>query len=474
MPPDELCYWTIGELATKLRAKQLSPVEVTRAQLDRIEQLDPTLNAYLTVLSEQAMQEAHTAELEIVRGHYRGPLHGVPVAIKDLFEMQGVRTTAGSIILKDYVSTRDATVLARLRQHGAVVLGKLNMHEFAYGGTGVNPHYGTPKNPWVLDRVPGGSSSGSGVAVAAGLAYGALGTDTGGSVRIPASLCNIVGLKPTYGRCSRAGIIPLAWSLDHPGPMVRSVADAALMLNVIAGHDPRDPATTLRAVPDYTHGLTNDLRGVRIGIPRLVLWEDLDPEVETVMNAAVQQLMRLGGRLGARVEEVTLPHMRHAVLASSIIMGAEGAAYHHERLRTVADQYGEDVRLRLKQGALLPAAAYIKAQRVREAIRRELDAIFARVDVLLTPTLPIATPTIERCTVKSGTPLPPELLQLPRLTRPFNLTGHPAISAPCGFTQSGMPVGMQIVGRAFDEAMVLRVAHAHEQAAPWHRQHPRL
>jgi aspartyl-tRNA(Asn)/glutamyl-tRNA(Gln) amidotransferase subunit A len=474
MPFDELCYWTIGELAAKIQAREMSPVEVTRAQLDRIDRLDTTLNAYLTVLAEQALQEARAAEQEIMRGHYRGPLHGVPIAVKDLFEMRGVKTTAGSVILKDYVSAGDATVLARLRQQGAVVLGKLQLHEFAYGGSGVNPHYGTPKNPWALDRVPGGSSSGSGVAVAAGLAFGALGTDTGGSVRMPAALCSIVGLKPTYGRCSRAGIIPLAWSLDHPGPMVRSVADAALMLNVIAGHDPRDPATVQRAVPDYAQGLTNDLRGVRIGMPRLVLWEDLDPEVETVMDAAVQQLTQLGGRLGAHLEEVMLPQMRHAVLASSIIIGAEGAAYHRERLRTVADQYGEDVRLRLKQGALLPASAYVKAQRLRGIIRRELEGVLAKVDVLLTPTIPIATPTIERCTVKPGTPLPPELLHLPKLTRPFNLTGHPVISVPCGFTPSGMPVGLQIVGRAFDEAMVLRVAHAYEQATPWHRQHPRL
>ena len=474
MPPAELCYWTITELAAKIQAKEISPVEVTRAQFDRIERLDPSLNAYLTVLSEPAMGEARTAEQEIARGHYRGPLHGVPVAVKDLFETQGVKTTAGSVILKDYVPARDATVLARLRQQGAVVLGKLNLHEFAYGGTGVNPHYGTSKNPWALDRIPGGSSSGSGVAVAAGLAFGALGTDTGGSVRMPASLCGIVGLKPTYGRCSRAGIIPLAWSLDHPGPMVRSVADAALMLNAMAGHDPRDPATVRRAVPDYTQGLTNDLRGVRIGVPRLVLWEGLDPEVEAVMDGAVQQLTRLGGRLGARLEEVTLPQMRHAVLASSIIIGAEGAAYHYEWLRTAAEQYGEDVRLRLKQGALLPAAAYFKAQRLREAIRRELDAALTHVDVLLTPTLPIATPTIERCTVTPGMPLPPELLHIPRLTRPFNLTGHPVISVPCGFTQSGMPVGMQIIGRAFDEVTVLRVAQAYEQATPWHRQHPRL
>jgi aspartyl-tRNA(Asn)/glutamyl-tRNA(Gln) amidotransferase subunit A len=474
MPPDELCYWTITELAAKIQAKEISPVEIIQAQLDRIERLDSTLNAYLTVLSESAMREARTAEEEITRGHYRGPLHGVPIAVKDLFETQGVKTTAGSIILKDYIPAHDATVLARLRQQGAVVLGKLNLHEFAYGGTGVNPHYGTSKNPWALDRIPGGSSSGSGVAVAAGMAFGALGTDTGGSVRMPASLCGIVGLKPTYGRCSRAGIIPLAWSLDHPGPMVRSVADAALMLNVIAGHDPHDPATVQRTVPDYTQGLTNDLRGVRIGIPRLVLWEDVDPEVEAVMDAAVQQVTTLGGRLGARLEEVRLPQMRHAVLASSIIIGAEGAAYHSEWLRTAAEQYGEDVRLRLKQGALLPAAAYFKAQRLREAIRRELEATLNGVDVLLTPTLPIATPTIDRCTVTPGMPLPPELLHIPRLTRPFNLTGHPVISVPCGFTQSGMPVGMQIIGKAFDEVMVLRVAQAYEQATPWHRQHPRL
>jgi len=475
MPSDDLCYWTISKLATHLRLRQISPVEVTRAQLERIDKLDPTLNAYLTVLSEQAMCEARMAELAIMDGAYRGPLHGVPIAVKDLFDVQGVKTTAGSIILKDHVAaSRDATVVARLRQQGAIVLGKLNLHEFAYGGTGVNPHYGTARNPWAFDRIPGGSSSGSAVAVAAGLAFGALGTDTGGSVRMPAALCNIVGFKPTYGRCSRTGIIPLAWSLDHPGPMARSVADAALMLNVMAGHDPSDSATVERPVPDYTQGLSNDLRGVRIGIPRLILWEDLDPMVEPVMQAAVQQLTRLGGRLGARLEDVELPQMRHAVLASSIIMGAEGGAYHHEWLRTTAGQYGEDVRLRLKQGLLLPATAYIKAQRLREVIRREVDAALLKVDVLVTPTLPIAAPSLERCTVVPGTPLPPELLQLPRLTRPFNLTGHPVISVPCGFTQNGLPVGMQIVGRAFDEAMVLRVAQAYEQSMPWYRQSPRL
>jgi aspartyl-tRNA(Asn)/glutamyl-tRNA(Gln) amidotransferase subunit A len=474
MPLDDLCYWSIGKLAAHLRLRQLSPVEVTRAQLERIDTLDPRLNAYLTVLPEQAMREAHVAEQAIMDGHYHGPLHGVPIAVKDLFHVQGVKTTAGSVILKDHVASRDATVVARLRRQGSIVLGKLNLHEFAYGGTGVNPHYGTSRNPWAFDRIPGGSSSGSAVAVASGLAFGALGTDTGGSVRMPAALCNVVGFKPTYGRCSRAGVIPLAWSLDHPGPMVRSVADAALMLNVMAGHDPDDPTTVERPVPDYSQGLSNDLRGVRIGIPRLILWEALDSAVEPVMQAAVRQLMRLGGRLGARVEDVELPQMRHAVLASSIIMGAEGGAYHYEWLQTMADQYGEDVRLRLKQGLLLPATAYAKAQRVREVIRREVDAALLKVDVLVTPTLPIAAPSIERCTVVPGTPLPPELLQLPRFTRPFNLTGHPVISVPCGFTQSGLPVGMQIVGRAFDEAMVLRVAQAYEESTPWHRQLPRL
>jgi aspartyl-tRNA(Asn)/glutamyl-tRNA(Gln) amidotransferase subunit A len=474
MPSDDLCYWTISTLATHLQSRRISPVEVMRSQLERIDRINPKLNAYLTVFPEQAMREARDAEREIMDNRYRGPLHGVPIAVKDLFDLEGVETTAGSVILRGHVARRDAAVVARLRRQGAIVLGKLHLHEFAYGGSGVNPHYGTPRNPWAFDHIPGGSSSGSGVAVAAGLCYGALGTDTGGSVRMPAALCNIVGLKPTYGRCSRAGILPLAWSLDHPGPMARSVTDVALLLNAMAGHDPADAATVDRAVPDYTEGLSNDLRRVRIGMPRLALWEDLDPAVEPVLQAAVEQLRRLGGRLGAKLEEIRLPQMCHAVLASSIIMGAEGAAYHHHWLRTAAQHYGEDVRLRLKLGALLPAAAYLKAQRLRQVIRRELDHAFGAIDVLVTPTLPIAAPRIDDCTVRPGAPLPPELLQLPRLTRPFNLTGHPAISVPCGFTPKGLPVGLQIIGRAFDEATVLRVAQAYEQATPWHRQHPRM
>ena len=470
MPPDDLCYWTIRELATRIQAREISPVEVTRAQLDRITQHDRTLNTYVTLLAEQALAEARTAEQEIMQGRYRGPFHGVPIAPKDLFESAGVKTTAGSLLLKEYVPTRDATVLGRLRTQGAVLLGKLNLHEFAYGGTGVNPHYGTSKNPWGLDRIPGGSSSGSGVAVAAGLAFGSLGTDTGGSVRIPAAFCGLVGLKPTYGRCSRAGIIPLAWSLDHPGPMVRSVGDAALMLDVIAGHDPRDPATVQRPVPDYTQALGGDLQGVRVGIPRPLFLDDLDPEVEAAVKGAMRELEHLG----ARIEIVSLPQMRHAALISTVIIAAEGAAYHLGNLRTQAALYGPDVGLRLKLGALLPAWAYLKAQRMREALRRELASIMTQVDVLLTPTVPIEPPTIAQCTVRPGAPLPPLLTQVPLLTRPFNLTGNPVISIPCGFTFSGLPIGMQIVGKPFDEAMVLRVAHAYEQATEWHTRRPPL
>ncbi len=470
MSAGDLCYWTIRDLAARIQARDISPVEVTRALLERVEQLDKALNAYITVLPEQALQEARTAEQEIMRGDYRGPLHGVPIAVKDLFESKGVKTTAGSRILKDYIPPADATALARLRQGGAILLGKLNLHEFAYGGTGVNPHYGTSKNPWGMDRVPGGSSSGSGVAVAAGLAFGSLGTDTGGSVRIPAAFCGIVGLKPTYGRASRAGIIPLAWSLDHPGPMVRSVGDVALMLNAIAGRDPRDPVTVRRAVPDYTQGLAGDLQGVRIGLPRPVFLDDLDPEVEAALKGAMRELESLG----ARMEIVSLPKMRYAPLSSSIIIAAEAAAYHWESLRERADQFGPDVGPRLKLGALLPGWAYLKAQRMREAIRREMAEAMAQADVLLAPTVSVETPTIAECTVKPGDPLPRVLTEVARLTRPFNLTGSPVISIPCGFTFSGMPIGMQIVGKPFDEAMVLRVAHAYEQATEWHTRQPSL
>ena len=375
---------------------------------------------------------------------------------------RGIRTTCGSRILKEWVPDADAAVATRLYAAGAILLGKLNMHEFAYGPTGVNPHYGTPKNPWDRARMPGGSSSGSGVAVAAGLAAGALGTDTGGSVRIPASLCGIVGLKPTYGRVSRAGVIPLAWSLDHVGPMTRTVADAALLLQALAGRDPADPSTADVPVPDYRRALEGGIRGLRLGLPTDLFFERLDPEVRAAVLGAARSLEGLG----ASVEEVPLPRIPHAGPASFAIIAAEATAYHEPYLKTRAAEYGADVRARLTAGQFVLATQYLKAQRARQVIRAEVDAALGRVHALLLPTTPIPAPPLEAREVTVDGLTEDVRWWLIRCTRPINVTGHPALSVPCGFTAGGLPIGLQLVGRHFDEATLLRIGHAFEAVSP--------
>lgn len=458
MALDELTRLSIAEAGEQLRRRALSPAELTRAYLDRIERQDGDLLAYITVLHAEALAAAAAAEQEITRGHYRGPLHGIPIALKDLVMTRDIRTTCGSRILKAWIPDADATVAARLNQAGAILLGKLNMHEFAYGPTGVNPHYGTPRNPWDRTRMPGGSSSGSGVAVAAGLCAGALGTDTGGSVRIPASLCGIVGLKPTYGRVSRAGVIPLAWSLDHVGPMTRTVADAALLLQALAGRDPADPSTVDVPVPEYRRALEQDIRGLRLGLPKELFFERLDPEVRAGVLAAARSLEALG----ASVEEVPLPKIPHAAPASFAIIAAEAAAYHELYLKTRAAEYGADVRARLTSGQFVLATQYLKAQRARQVIRAEVDAVLQRVDALLFPTTPIPAPPIEAGEVTVDGLTEDVRGWLIRCTRPINITGHPALSVPCGLTAGGLPIGLQLVGRYFDEATLFRIGHALE------------
>lgn len=470
MASDELTRLSIAEAGDQLRRRAISPVELARAYLDRIQRQDGDLLAYITVLQAEALAAAAAAEEEIAQGRYRGPLHGIPVALKDLVMTRGIRTTCGSRILREWVPDADATVVTRLGQAGAVLLGKLNMHEFAYGPTGVNPHYGTPRNPWDPTRVPGGSSSGSGVAVAAGLAAGALGTDTGGSVRIPAALCGIVGLKPTYGRVSRAGVIPLAWSLDHVGPMTRTVADAAILLTVLAGRDPADPSTADVPVPDYRHALTQSVRGLRLGLPKELFFERLDPEVRAAVLAAAQSLTGLG----ATLEEVPLPRIPHAGPASFAIIASEATAYHEGYLKTRAAEYGADVRARLTTGQFVLAAQYLKAQRARQVIRAEVDAALTRVDALLFPTTPIPAPPVEAREVTLDGLTEDARWWLVRCTRPMNVTGHPALSVPCGFTSGGLPVGLQIVGRYFDEAMLLRIGYALEAVSPTRDRRPPL
>lgn len=466
----DLTTLTIAEAARRIASQDLSPVELTQTALERIEHLNPRLNAFLTVLPEQATGAAKEAEEEIRAGRRRGPLHGIPIGLKDLCATKGIRTTSGSKLFRDHVPTEDATVAARLAQAGSILLGKLHMNEFAYGPDGDNVHDGPAHNPWNTDCMTGGSSSGSGAAVAASLCLGALGTDTGGSVRIPSALCGIVGLKPTYGRVSRYGITPLSWSLDHAGPMAKTAEDVALLLQAMAGPDPNDPSAARLPVPDYSAGLSGEVRGLRIGVPREYFFEGLDPEVERAVYDAIDVLKGLG----AAIHEVSWPALRYTTLAALILVLVEAAAFHEPWLRTQPEAYQPDIALRLKWGLLVPAAAYLKAQRLRARICHDAARLWTEVDVLAVPATAIAAPRLGETQVRLATRETSMREALLRLMRPFNLTGLPALSVPCGFTSAGLPIGLQIAGKPFDEATVLRVGHAYEQHTDWHRRHPTL
>jgi aspartyl-tRNA(Asn)/glutamyl-tRNA(Gln) amidotransferase subunit A len=469
MSRDDVCDLEISAVAPLLRERRLSPVELTDAYLDRIQRLDPSLNTYIRVMPDQARAAARQAEREIADGGWRGPLHGVPIGIKDLFDVAGVPTTMGSSILRDNVPEADATVVSRLKAAGAAILGKQNLHEFAFGITSENPHFGAVHNPWSLDRVPGGSSGGTAAAVAAGLCAGGLGSDTGASIRAPASFCGVVGLKPTYGRVSRAGALPLAWSLDHAGPLARSVADCAILLQAIAGYDARDHASAMEAVPDFSADLARGAAGLRVGVPREYFFEIVEPDVERLVRLAIATLEQLG----ARVEEVSLPHVGHAQVAGNVIMSSEAAAWHTTWLRERPRDYGPDVLQRIRGGLLVRATEYLHSQQIRTLIQQDFAQAFERVDVVVGPTVPLLAPPIGR-TLEPGGPLnlPPRLVAN-RTTVPCNLTGMPAISVPCGFSD-GLPVGLQIMGPAFAEPLVLRAAAAYEAATDWRQHKPRL
>jgi aspartyl-tRNA(Asn)/glutamyl-tRNA(Gln) amidotransferase subunit A len=464
----DLTALTIAEAARQIARKQLSPVELTQAALERISTLNQRLNAFITVLGDQALTTAQVAEREMMSGQKRGPLHGIPIALKDLCATKGVRTTAGSKILRDYIPTDDATVTLRLAEAGTILLGKLHMNEFAYGPDGDNAHYGRVYNPWNLECITGGSSSGSGAGVAASLCLGALGTDTGGSIRIPSALCGIAGIKPTYGRVSRYGIMPLCWSLDHVGPMAKTVEDVALLLQSMAGYDVKDPTSAQRPVPDYVAALSGDVRGLRLGIPQEYFFDMLDPEVEHAVRQAVEVMQGSG----ASVHEVSWPSLRYATLAALIIVLAEASAFHDAWIRTRSQDYHPDVALRLKWGLLLSASAYLKAQRLRTLMCRDVAQLWRQVDVLVTPATMMAAPRPGETQIRLNHRQMSTREAILRLMRPFNLTGLPAISVPCGFTTTGLPIGLQIAGKPFDEATVLRLAHAYEQATDWHRRRP--
>jgi aspartyl-tRNA(Asn)/glutamyl-tRNA(Gln) amidotransferase subunit A len=473
MTAAELAALSLAEAGRLVHERKLSPLEITDACLAEIERLEPRLNAFITMTADEARRSAQASAQEVANGKHRGPLHGLPIAIKDLFDVAGVRMTAGSRILAGNVATEDAETVARLTTAGATLLGKLNLHEFAFGATGVSPHFPPARNPWDPERITGGSSSGSGSAVAAGECLAALGTDTGGSIRIPASLCGIVGLKPTYGRVSKRGVLPLSWALDHIGPMTRTVEDAALLLGVIAGHDPGDPASADEPVPDYTRSLEGGIRGLRIGVPRQFFFENLDSEVETAVAAAIKRL----GETGAAVSEIDVPLIDEIPGALTAIMLPEALAVHQRWISERPDDYGDDVRYRLELGSTYLGVHYVQAQRLRElAVQAWRERVFTEVDLIVTPTTPITAPLVEEASAtsaSSGTGLQ-VTFGLIRFTNPLNFLGIPAISVPCGFTTAGMPIGLQLAGRWWDEATVLRAAHAYEQATDWHHRRPAL
>jgi aspartyl-tRNA(Asn)/glutamyl-tRNA(Gln) amidotransferase subunit A len=458
--------------AALVRARQVSPVELVRAYLERIDRLDGRLRAYITVTGEAALDAARRAEDAVTRGAPLGPLHGVPFAVKDQFATRGVRTTAGSRILADHVPAEDATVVARLTAAGGILLGKLNLTEFALGGT-IHYPFGQPRNPWNTDHDTGGSSAGSGVAVAAALCAVSLGEDTGGSVRTPASWCGVAGHRPTWGLVSRHGCIPLSWSHDAPGPLGRTVEDCALLLEVIAGQDPRDPLTARRPVPDYRAALTGEVRGLRVGVIReLTHGGETEPEVRDAVVAAAGVL----AKLGAEIDEVSLPMVPRAGAAFMAICDSEGAGLHLAWLRRRAADYDEGTRRRLLAASLLPAVLLQKAQQARALVRQQVVAALATHDVLVAPTSHRAAPTIANFTapITSTGEAAARFFTRRSFTTPAALAGVPAAAVPCGFGASGLPLSLQIIGRRFEDATVLRVGHAYEQATEWHRRRPEL
>ncbi|HKI25973.1 MAG TPA: amidase [Candidatus Sulfotelmatobacter sp.] len=449
---------TICELAPRLRQKEISPVEITRATLERIDRLNPALNAFITVMAESALADARKAEAEILRGEWRGPLHGIPVALKDLIDTAGVRTTAASALYKDRIPSEDAEVVQRLRNAGAVIVGKNNLHEFAYGGSSLVSYFGDTHNPRDTKRAAGGSSGGSAAAVVAGLAYAAIGTDTAGSIREPAALCGCVGIKPTYGRVSSRGVIPLSASLDHVGPLAASVEDAAIVLQAIAGYDAADITSADVPVADYVGVLREDTKRLRVGVLRRYFFEDLDAEVV----AAVDHALRVMESLVAEIKDVRLD-----VAMDRKLQAAESYAYHAENVAKTPELYQPETLRRIRTGEKVTATEYIRQRRELDEVRHGIHEVFADVDVLVTPTTPIPAPAIADLKANADALRPAEL-KLLRNTRPFNVWGLPAISVPCGFTESGLPLGLQIAGPHWREDLVLRLAHAYEQATAWH------
>lgn len=480
---------TIKEASDLIRDKKISPVELTKAFLERIETVDKELNTYITVLSEHALNTAESAEKEIMKGNYLGPLHGVPIGLKDIFVMKDVAATCGSKMLENFISPYDATVTARIKKSGAVILGKNNMDEFAMGSSNETSYFGPVKNPWNTGKVPGGSSGGSASAAAAGLCTASIGTDTGGSIRQPAALCGITGLKPTYGRVSRYGMIAFASSLDQAGPLTKSVEDAAIILNAISGRDEMDSTSVDIEVPDFTKKLNGDIKGMKIGIPKEYFVDGMDSEVESAVLKAIKDIESLG----AEIIEISLPHTKYAIStyyiiapceASSNLARYDGVRYGYRApdvdnlndlfIRSRSEGFGEEVKRRIMLGTYALSsgyydAYYLKAQKVRTLIREDFKNAWEKVDVIVTPTTPETAFGINE---KTDDPIKMYLSDV--LTIPCNIAGIPGLSTPCGFSSGNLPIGLQILGKSFDEESILRVAHAYEKVNNWNLKTPEI
>ena len=469
MEKQEIPFLTASQLSRLIQSKEVSPVEATEAYLDRIDHVDGKLNSYITVSRDEALRAARDAEQSINAGRYLGPMHGIPVAVKDQFNTAGIRTTGGSRILSDFVPQEDATVISKLKQAGAVLLGKLNMSEFAMGEIFNHP-YGTPRNPWDLGRNPGTSSSGSGAATAAFLCATSLGEDTGGSIRGPANQSGLVGLRPTWGRVSRHGVLGSTWSMDTVGPISRTVEDCAMTFQAIAGPDPKDPFTWKVPVPDYRQALEEDIRGIKIGVIRERAESPLlDPEIARAVSAAVSVL----GELGTSIEDVSIPLTEHAGAITLAIIVVEWTSLHRRTFEPNLEQLDHNNRIRFLTGGLVPAQAYYKAQKLRALLRQQILDALERVDVLVLPSGPVTARPVETVAgIQSKEQAAAGLTGRLGFTGPFNLAGVPALSLPCGFSSENLPMGLQIVGRPFAEETVMKVAHAYEQNTEWHKRKP--
>src|SRR5688572_3619390 len=460
--------FTVSSLAPLLKSRKLSPLELTREMLAQIERLQPSLNAFITVTADLALKQARAAEREILRGQYRGALHGIPITLKDIFDVRGIRTTAGSKILRNSVAKENAVVVDRLLDAGVILLGKTNLHEFAFGATNINPHHGSVHNPWDLERISGGSSGGSAVAVATGQGLATLGTDTGGSIRLPAALCGIVGFKPTRRLVPVHGVIPLAPSLDHVGPLCRSVGDAAIIMSAIAGQDPRDTESLGKVGVAFDRGMRRGLRGLKIGVPKQYFFDRLQEDVRRAVLTAIQH-MEVNG---CEIREVVLKNMEQTADLAGGITVIEALAFHWKWLQSRPQDYGADLRTRMQGSASQLAVSYLHLREKHRHYRAEFARAFESVDLVVAPSAPVVAPRMDETEVSVGRTKEELRLALLRFTRPSDLTGFPAISLPCGFSKEKLPIGLQLMGPAFGDATVLRAAYGYEQSTAWHTMFP--